>query len=113
LARKSKACATLWICLDTVLRLLHPICPFVTEELWQRLPGAAAERRVQGVVTSIAGRGTLGTSADKASIMISSWPVVHPSWDNAEVMDSSPPLLPLLLTCVTDGRKHGVNHELH
>ena len=29
---------TLWICLDNGLRLLHPIMPFVTEELWQRLP---------------------------------------------------------------------------
>lgn len=28
----------LWIALDTGLRLLHPFMPFVTEELWQRLP---------------------------------------------------------------------------
>ncbi|HEX6489194.1 MAG TPA: valine--tRNA ligase [Candidatus Dormibacteraeota bacterium] len=26
-------------CLDTSLRLLHPLMPFVTEELWHRLPG--------------------------------------------------------------------------
>lgn len=26
-------------CLDTVLRLLHPFMPFLTEELWSRLPG--------------------------------------------------------------------------
>ncbi|HYM67254.1 MAG TPA: class I tRNA ligase family protein, partial [Patescibacteria group bacterium] len=26
-------------CLDNVLRLLHPFMPFVTEELWSRLPG--------------------------------------------------------------------------
>jgi len=37
-------------CLDVVLRLLHPICPFITEAIWQRLnelvptrgPGGAA-----------------------------------------------------------------------
>ena len=28
-----------YFCLDTVLRLLHPFMPFVTEELWSRLPG--------------------------------------------------------------------------
>src|SRR5207245_9195854 len=26
-------------CLDCVFRLLHPFMPFVTEELWSRLPG--------------------------------------------------------------------------
>ncbi|KAI5017383.1 hypothetical protein ZWY2020_042271 [Hordeum vulgare] len=29
---------TLWACLDTGLRLLHPFMPYITEELWQRLP---------------------------------------------------------------------------
>ena len=29
---------TLYTCLDQGLRLLHPFMPFVTEELWQRLP---------------------------------------------------------------------------
>jgi valyl-tRNA synthetase len=28
-----------YFCLDTVLRLLHPFMPFVTDELWSRLPG--------------------------------------------------------------------------
>ena len=28
-----------FFCLDNVFRLLHPLMPFVTEELWSRLPG--------------------------------------------------------------------------
>jgi valyl-tRNA synthetase len=28
-----------YFCLDTILRLLHPFMPFVTDELWSRLPG--------------------------------------------------------------------------
>lgn len=48
---------TLWVCLDIGLRLLHPIMPFLTEELWQRLP-----RRQEDDV--------------KSSIMISPYPSV-------------------------------------
>ena len=36
----SKRCVkiTLYHCLETFLRLIHPMMPFVSEELWQRLP---------------------------------------------------------------------------
>lgn len=47
----------LYLCLDTGLRLLHPIMPFVTEDLWQRLPG----------------RGTLGNN-EAESIMVAPYP---------------------------------------
>lgn len=38
LASRTSAQQTLYTCLDHGLRLLHPFMPFVTEELWQRLP---------------------------------------------------------------------------
>jgi len=49
--------ASLWLSLEYGLRILHPMIPFVTEELWQRLPG----------------RGTLGSN-EAESIMISKYP---------------------------------------
>jgi valyl-tRNA synthetase len=45
--------AVLYHVLETSLRLLHPIMPFVTEEIWQRLPRAAD---------------------DPESIMVAAWP---------------------------------------
>ncbi|KAG6386313.1 hypothetical protein SASPL_155208 [Salvia splendens] len=54
---------TLWLCLDNGLRLLHPFMPFITEELWQRLP----------------------YSVRKESISISEYPSVIKSWTNDDV----------------------------
>jgi len=52
---------TLYTALDTILRLLHPLMPFVTEELWQRLPRAAGA---------------------PASVMIADWPQPPADWDD-------------------------------
>ncbi|KAL7095805.1 hypothetical protein ACP275_10G045500 [Erythranthe tilingii] len=43
---------TLWLCLDNGLRLLHPFMPFVTEELWQRLPCKKDSARKESIVIS-------------------------------------------------------------
>jgi len=55
--RRWAAQASLWVSLECGLRLLHPMIPFVTEELWQRLPG----------------RGKLG-EGETESIMIARYP---------------------------------------
>ncbi|KAJ1263370.1 hypothetical protein BS78_09G179300 [Paspalum vaginatum] len=62
---------TLWVCLDTGLRLLHPFMPYLTEELWQRLPRPIYSFR-------------------QDSVMISEYPSLVEEWthDNLEnVMD--------------------------
>src|SRR3989454_820985 len=42
-SRSAAAHTVLAYCFDTVLRLLHPVVPFITEELWQKLPGRTAD----------------------------------------------------------------------
>jgi valyl-tRNA synthetase len=42
-AAKAATRAALCAALDAGLRLLHPFMPFVTEELWQRLPKTAEQ----------------------------------------------------------------------
>jgi valyl-tRNA synthetase len=39
--RKQATQYVLWYTLENLLRLLHPFMPFITEEIWQALPGTA------------------------------------------------------------------------
>lgn len=57
---------TLYTVLEQFLRLIHPFMPFVSEELWQRLP-------------------FLSKMTDVKSIMIASYPTGEASWENEEV----------------------------
>jgi valyl-tRNA synthetase len=59
---------TLWVCLEAGLRLLHPFMPYVTEELWQRLPRGAAAARRQAAAT----------------IMLAPYPAPRADWDSPQ-----------------------------
>ncbi|CAM8993443.1 unnamed protein product [Rhodiola kirilowii] len=50
LSERKLAKDTLWICLDNELRLLHPFMPFVTEELWQRLPCGVDNKQKESIM---------------------------------------------------------------
>jgi valyl-tRNA synthetase len=57
--RRTTARYTLWLVLENLLRLLHPFMPFITEEIWQALPGKKTA----------------------TSIMIADFPLAKPEWD--------------------------------
>jgi len=61
-ASRNAARAVLAEVLDRSMRLLHPIMPFITETVWQRLP------RAQG---------------DAPSLMVSRWPEPVAGWEDA------------------------------
>ena len=64
---RSCAQAVLYTVLEWYLRLCHPVMPFITEELWQRLPD--------------------GPIRSNQSIMIAPYPIYVPEWFNEDVID--------------------------
>lgn len=74
--------ATLWVSLEVQLRLLHPMMPFITEELWQRLPG----------------RGTLGES-ETPTIMLAKYPEVNTDYINDKAEESMTIILDIVKAC--------------
>jgi valyl-tRNA synthetase len=83
LAARTTALSVLYTCLDFGLRLLHPLMPFITEELYHRLPGA-----------NLAGK---GGRAECGSIMVTEYPNVAMSqpWAD-EKLDQTMELLQLI-----------------
>ncbi|REJ70564.1 MAG: valine--tRNA ligase [Planctomycetota bacterium] len=59
--------------LDVILRLLHPMIPFITEEVWQRLAQLAPQR------------GLDEPQAAAESVMIAPWPAADLDRQNAEI----------------------------
>jgi valyl-tRNA synthetase len=84
-ASRQAARATLIAALDQVLRLLHPVMPFVTTTLWDRLPWPEGEARA-------------------ADLMVAPWPSAPPAWldESAEARISA---LQELVTAVRSLRK--------
>ena len=68
-ATRDRARAMLLLGLDTILRLLHPIMPFVTEEIWQHLRETAAGRRMPW-----------DAGVSPRSIMVAAWPKPPAAW---------------------------------
>ncbi|KAG0680591.1 valine--tRNA ligase [Pichia californica] len=62
--QKKSARDTLYTCIDGALRLIHPFMPFITEEMWQRLPKRATET--------------------SRTIVKASYPVYNKNYDNEE-----------------------------
>ncbi|KAF7289070.1 hypothetical protein HMN09_01355200 [Mycena chlorophos] len=85
--RKS-AQQTLYTCLDHGLRLLHPFMPFVTEELWQRLP-----RR---------------PNDSTPSIMVSAFPV----FSQAYVFETAEQQFNLVFSAIKTGRSLAASYNL-
>jgi valyl-tRNA synthetase len=53
-AARARTQKTLAEVLETTLRLLHPFMPFITEEIWQRLPTLRVGARAQGASIMVA-----------------------------------------------------------
>jgi valyl-tRNA synthetase len=59
--------------LDSIVRLLHPMVPFITEEIWQRLAEAAPERGLTKPTRAI------------ESVMIAPWPEVDRRLQDSDI----------------------------
>lgn len=85
LQARDQARAILFAVMEQVLKLMHPICPFVTEEIWSQLPG------------------------QRGLIMLESFPEVNPAWEDVEaerVMDLLMGVISGLRTIRTEAEVH-------
>jgi valyl-tRNA synthetase len=93
--RRWAAQATLWVSMEIGLRLLHPMMPFVTEELWQRLPG----------------RGTLGPQ-EPQSIMIAPYPEVNQLYKNEASEESMAHSMNVIEACRSLRASYNIAHKV-
>ena len=86
---KRAAQSTLVAVMDGVLRLLHPIMPFISEALWLRLPVPVGKSREE-------------------SLVIARWPEPRPEWDDAEAEEQMAALMELIGEVRTLRSEYGV-----
>ncbi len=82
---RDQAKAVLLTVLEQVLKLMHPVCPFVTEEIWSQLPG------------------------ERGSIMVEPFPEVNPAWEDAQAEAT----MTLLMGVITGLRTIRAENEVH
>jgi valyl-tRNA synthetase len=82
---RATAKAVLLTVLETVLKLLHPITPFVTEEIWQVLPG------------------------ERSSIMLEPFPEEQPGWTDGQAESA----VGLLMGVITGLRNIRSEMQIH
>jgi valyl-tRNA synthetase len=82
---KEQARGVLLVILETILKLIHPVIPFVTEEIWSVLPGA---RKV---------------------LMLEPYPERQPDWSN----DSAEQQMELLMGIITGIRNIRAEADVH
>lgn len=87
--------ATLWVAIEAGLRILHPMMPFVTEELWQRLPG----------------RGTLGDS-EPESIMLAKFPLCNDTYKNLECEASMDATMSIVRACRSLRQQYNIANKV-
>jgi len=82
---RDQARAVLLTVLEQVLKLMHPVTPFVTEEIWSQLPGP------------------------RGSIMVEPFPEVNPAWEDAEAEET----MNLLMDVISGLRTIRTEAEVH
>ncbi len=82
---RDQARGVLLLVLETILKLIHPIIPFVTEEIWSVLPGA------------------------RPTLMTTSYPEVNETWQNGEAEEQ----VELLMGVITGIRNIRAEADVH
>ncbi|WP_035245776.1 valine--tRNA ligase [Desulfogranum mediterraneum] len=83
--QRENAKGVLLAVLENILKLMHPVSPFVTEEIWSQLPG------------------------ERSTIMTAAFPEVMPAWDDAEAEGS----MELIMEVISGLRTIRTEAELH